>query len=74
MPRVLLVLLPLLLAADGLGAQPPTPEWGLMLSGGRNVIGQAWWVSAFPGAAITITVVAATMVGRILRARAEGVR
>lgn len=58
----------------GLGPAEPSPEWGLMLSGGRNVIGQAWWVSAFPGAAITVTVVAATMVGRILRARAEGVR
>ena len=58
----------------GLGPAEPSPEWGLMLSGGRNVIGQAWWVSAFPGVAITVTVVAATMVGRILRARGEGLR
>ena len=56
----------------GLGPAEPSPEWGLMLAGGRNVIGQAWWVSAFPGAAITLTVVAATVVGRVLRARAEG--
>ncbi|MGL4255012.1 MAG: ABC transporter permease [Microbacterium sp.] len=56
----------------GLGPTEPSPEWGLMLAGGRNVIGQAWWVSAFPGAAITLTVVAATVVGRTLRARAEG--
>lgn len=56
----------------GLGPTEPTPEWGLMLSGGRNVLGQAWWVSVFPGAAITLTVIAATVVGRILRARAEG--
>ncbi|WP_434543530.1 ABC transporter permease [Microbacterium jiangjiandongii] len=56
----------------GLGPTEPTPEWGLMLSGGRNVIGQAWWVSVFPGAAITITAIAATVVGRTLRSRADG--
>jgi peptide/nickel transport system permease protein len=43
-----------------------------MLSGGRNVLGTAWWISVFPGAAITLTVLAATVVGRTLRARAEG--
>lgn len=52
----------------GLGPSEPTPEWGLMLSGGRNVLGQAWWISVFPGIAITLTVVAATVVGRVLRA------
>lgn len=56
----------------GLGPSEPTPEWGLMLAGGRNVLGQAWWISVFPGIAITLTVVAATVVGRILRARGEG--
>ncbi|GAB3598862.1 ABC transporter permease [Microbacterium tumbae] len=56
----------------GLGPIEPAPEWGLMLSAGRNVLGQAWWVSVFPGLAITLTVVAATVVGRVLRARAEG--
>ena len=56
----------------GLGPTEPTPEWGLMLSGGRNVIGQAWWISVFPGAAITLTVIAATVLGRVLRARSEG--
>lgn len=56
----------------GLGPSEPTPEWGLMLAGGRNVLGQAWWISVFPGIAITLTVVSATIVGRILRARAEG--
>lgn len=58
----------------GLGPTEPTPEWGLMLSGGRNVLGQAWWVSVFPGIAITLTVMAVTVVGRILRAGAEGRR
>jgi peptide/nickel transport system permease protein len=58
----------------GLGPSEPTPEWGLMLAGGRNVLGQAWWISVFPGLAITLTVVAATIVGRLLRARADGRR
>ncbi|MFJ4225754.1 ABC transporter permease [Microbacterium sp. NPDC089695] len=58
----------------GLGPSEPTPEWGLMLAGGRNVLGQAWWIAVFPGIAITVTVIAATIVGRVLRARAEGRR
>lgn len=56
----------------GLGPAEPAPEWGLMLAGGRNVLAQAWWISVFPGAAITLTVVSATVLGRIARARAEG--
>lgn len=56
----------------GLGPVEPVPEWGLMLSGGRNVLGQAWWISVFPGIAITLTVISATVLGRALRARAEG--
>ncbi|MFD5215127.1 ABC transporter permease [Microbacterium sp. NPDC058345] len=56
----------------GLGPTEPSPEWGLMLSGGRNVLGGAWWISVFPGIAITLTVISATVVGRRLRARAEG--
>lgn len=56
----------------GLGPTEPSPEWGLMLSGGRNVLGTAWWIAVFPGIAITLTVVSATIVGRSLRAGAEG--
>lgn len=56
----------------GLGPTEPAPEWGLMLSGGRNVLGTAWWIAVFPGIAITLTVVSATVVGRTLRAQAEG--
>lgn len=56
----------------GLGPAEPDPEWGLMLAGGRNVLGRAWWVSVFPGLAITLTVVSATVIGRTLRARADG--
>lgn len=36
----------------GLGAQPPTPEWGLMIAEGRTFIATAWWISFFPGLAI----------------------
>ena len=43
-----------------------------MLAGGRNVLGQAWWISVFPGLAITLTVISATVLGRALRARMEG--
>lgn len=55
----------------GLGPTEPTPEWGLLLSAGRNLLLQAPWVAVFPGLAITATVVSVSVVGRTLRARAE---
>ncbi|WP_040165380.1 ABC transporter permease [Microbacterium gorillae] len=55
----------------GLGVGEPTPEWGLILSGGRNVLGRAWWITLFPGLAITLTVLATSLLGRALRARME---
>jgi peptide/nickel transport system permease protein len=51
----------------GLGVQPPTPEWGIMLSDGRNYLRRAWWITTFPGAAIMITVLAINMLGDGLR-------
>ena len=51
----------------GLGAQPPAPEWGVMVSVGRNYLGQAWWISTFPGLAIMIAVMAINMLGDGLR-------
>ncbi len=51
----------------GMGAKPPTPEWGLMLSDGRNFIRNAWWVGTFPGLAITITVIGINLMGDALR-------
>jgi peptide/nickel transport system permease protein len=51
----------------GLGAQPPTPEWGSMLSQGRQFMRNAWWIMTFPGLAITITVMAANLLGDGLR-------
>jgi ABC-type dipeptide/oligopeptide/nickel transport system permease subunit len=51
----------------GLGAQPPTPEWGLMSAEGRDVLRRAWWISTFPGAAMLSVVVACNLVGDGLR-------
>src|SRR5207253_8348993 len=51
----------------GLGAQPPTPEWGLMLVKGRDYLRTAWWLSTFPGLAIMTTVLAVNMLGDGLR-------
>ncbi|WNI15392.1 ABC transporter permease [Actinacidiphila sp. ITFR-21] len=51
----------------GLGAQPPTPELGLMLAEGNNYLTQAPWVEIFPGLAISLTVFAFNMIGDGLR-------
>ncbi len=51
----------------GLGVQPPTPEWGTMLSDGRNYLRKAWWITTFPGLAIMITVLSINMLGDGLR-------
>jgi peptide/nickel transport system permease protein len=51
----------------GLGAQPPTPEWGLILAKGRDYLRSAWWISTFPGLAIMTTVLAINMLGDGLR-------
>jgi dipeptide transport system permease protein len=51
----------------GLGAQPPTPEWGTMLAEARQFIQRAWWVVTFPGLAILVTVLAINLVGDGLR-------
>jgi peptide/nickel transport system permease protein len=55
----------------GLGAQPPTPEWGIILSEGRNFLATAWWIAVFPGLAITTSVVSISVVGRYFRTRRE---
>jgi peptide/nickel transport system permease protein len=51
----------------GLGAQPPTPEWGALVSAGRGFIRQAWWLSLFPGGAIMLVVLALNLLGDGLR-------
>lgn len=47
----------------GLGVQPPTPEWGIMIANGRNFIFDAWWISTFPGLAIVYAGIAFTLIG-----------
>jgi peptide/nickel transport system permease protein len=47
----------------GLGAQPPSPEWGTMLSTARNFFREAWWYMTFPGVALTLTVFAFNVLG-----------
>ncbi|HVK92626.1 MAG TPA: ABC transporter permease subunit [Mycoplana sp.] len=51
----------------GMGAQPPTPEWGTMLAEAREFIQRAWWVVTFPGLAILVTVLAINLMGDGLR-------
>ncbi len=51
----------------GMGAQPPTPEWGTMLADAREFILRAWWVVTFPGLAILVTVLAFNLMGDGLR-------
>ncbi|RCK44294.1 peptide transporter [Thalassospira profundimaris] len=51
----------------GLGAQPPLPEWGTMLSEAREFVGSAWWVITFPGLCILVTVLAFNLMGDGLR-------
>jgi len=51
----------------GLGAQSPTPEWGLMLSQGRGFMSLAWWLTFFPGLGIMLTVMSLNLLGDGLR-------
>jgi peptide/nickel transport system permease protein len=51
----------------GLGAQPPTAEWGRMLADGRQYLRDQWWIATFPGLAIMVTVLAMNMLGDGLR-------
>jgi len=62
----------------GLGVQPPTPSWGAMVAAGRDVMIDAWWITAFPGLAIVATVMSFNLVGDgfrdVLDPRSEGGR
>ena len=51
----------------GLGAQPPAPEWGTMVSDGRTYLRSQWWISAFPGAMIALAVLSLNTLGDALR-------
>lgn len=56
----------------GLGAKPPAPEWGTMLSMGRDFVANAWWLTFFPGLFIVLTTLSTTVAGRYLQQRLEG--
>jgi ABC-type dipeptide/oligopeptide/nickel transport system permease subunit len=47
----------------GLGAQPPTPEWGAMLNAGMKFVRQAWWLTVFPGLGIFLAVLSINLIG-----------
>lgn len=51
----------------GLGAPPPAPEWGAMLSAGRTYLSLAWWMTFFPGLAIVLVAAASTVLSRVLK-------
>jgi peptide/nickel transport system permease protein len=51
----------------GLGAQPPSPEWGAMLNQARRFVYDAWWLSVFPGLPILLAVVSINLLGDGLR-------
>jgi peptide/nickel transport system permease protein len=53
----------------GYGAPPPAPEWGTLLSDGRNYLEQAWWLTTLPGLVVVLTVLAIARVGHAVQAR-----
>ena len=55
----------------GLGAQPPTPSWGAMLSEGQQYVSTAWWIATFPGLALFVIVVSVNRLGDLLRDRLD---
>ncbi|WGD36366.1 ABC transporter permease [Lysinibacter sp. HNR] len=57
----------------GLGAQEPTPDWGLMLASSRDFLGKAWWLAVFPGLVIILTVLSVSVVSRSYEAAQERV-
>jgi peptide/nickel transport system permease protein len=55
----------------GLGVNPDQPDWGYLLSEGRNYLTDAWWYATFPGVAITLLVVSVNLLGDALRSRTD---
>lgn len=58
----------------GLGAQSPTPEWGLLIRDSRSYFGAAWWYLVFPGSMIMVTTAACSIIGDSLASRGGGDR
>ena len=61
------ILLESTLSFLGAGVPPPTPAWGSMVSGGRDILKDAWWVSTMPGIALLLTVMAFNLLGDWIR-------
>ena len=61
------IILESLLSFLGLGIQPPTPSWGLLLAEGRNYMFMAWWLATFPGVAIFLAALGINLLGDALR-------
>lgn len=59
----LVILLGASLGYLGLGAQPPTPEWGVMVADGKNFMSTAWWISTFPGLVLTLSGITFSLIG-----------
>jgi peptide/nickel transport system permease protein len=55
----------------GLGAQPPSPDWGALLADGHEYFLSAWWIATFPGAAILLAVLGFNLLGDALRDQAD---
>lgn len=53
----------------GVGARPPSAEWGAMIAAGRDYVTSGWWMIVFPGAALALTAIAFNLVGDALRVR-----
>ena len=62
-----MILLESALSFLGLGVQPPTPSWGVMISEGRGYIHLAWWLVTVPGLLLALLVISMNMVGDGLR-------
>lgn len=66
-----LIILEASLGFLGLGVQPPVPTWGNMLAEGRDYLEQGWWIAAFPGLAIVLTVGSINFMGDAIRDRLD---
>ena len=66
-----LIMIEAALSYLGLGVQPPLPSWGNLVADGSDVLVSAWWVTAFPGAALAVTVIGLNLLGDGLRDRLD---
>jgi peptide/nickel transport system permease protein len=65
------IMMEALLSFLGVGVPPPTPSWGSMAAAGRDYIASHWWLSAFPGLAILITILSINLIGDWIRDRLD---